>query len=292
MQDLPALRTVWRLHEAQHADAGPTCSTNSMNKRGKRGKRPSHIQRGDSEETPCVCRACDGFHLTRRCLYLFPDSRPTSWKPNKQIQRIVDKNLKRDSALAEEVERWTKEKDGGKLQMRNVWVSGISYLHREAVGSRSIHRGHIPLKNRPFSILGQQFTYSSKSPDSSTPESERQILEISSGRASTKSLFKLSRLQHRGHKDQDPSVIWRRSLSKFRQKSYVSSTKEAYGGTIDWDLITYNKATTPWLLSYDHFVLISKNLPKGALHATTLGSKDDQPLAALWNGFHLGHQDA
>ena len=38
----------------------------------------------------------DGFHLTQRCLYLFPDSRPTSWKPNKKIQRIVDKNLKRD----------------------------------------------------------------------------------------------------------------------------------------------------------------------------------------------------
>jgi hypothetical protein len=46
---------------------------------------------------------------------------------------------------------------------------------------------NIPLKNRPFSILGQQFTYSSKSPDSS--ESERQILEIPSGRASTKSPF-------------------------------------------------------------------------------------------------------
>jgi len=180
-----------------------------MNKRGKRGKRPaSHIQRGDSEETPCVCRACDGFHLTRRCLYLFPDSRPTSWKPNKQIQRIVDKNLKRDSALAEEVERWTKEKDGGKLQNEErlgQWnqlpSSGSCWIKEHSPWI------NISLKNRPFSILGQQFTYSSKSPDSSTPESERQILEISSGRASTKSLFKLSRLQHRGHKDQDPSVI-------------------------------------------------------------------------------------
>jgi len=55
----------------------------------------------------------------------------------------VDKNLKRDSALAEEVEQWTKEKDGGKLQMRNVWVNGTSHLHRKAVGSRSIHHGSI-----------------------------------------------------------------------------------------------------------------------------------------------------
>jgi hypothetical protein len=31
----------------------------------------------------------DGFHSTRRYFYLFPDSKPTSWKPNKQIQRIV-----------------------------------------------------------------------------------------------------------------------------------------------------------------------------------------------------------
>src|SRR5712664_2714602 len=41
---------------------------------------------------------------------------------NKRGKR-VDKNLKRDSALAEEVERWTKEKVGGKLQMRNVFGS-------------------------------------------------------------------------------------------------------------------------------------------------------------------------
>jgi hypothetical protein len=48
--------------EAKHADAGPTCSTNSMNKQGNRSKRPaSHIQRGNSQETPCVCRACDSF---------------------------------------------------------------------------------------------------------------------------------------------------------------------------------------------------------------------------------------
>jgi len=126
---------------------------------------------------------------------------------NKRGKR-VDKNLKRDSALAEEVERWTKEKDGGKLQNEErlgQWnqlpSSGSCWIKEHSPWI------NIPLKNRPFSILGQQFTYSSKSPDSSTPESERQILEISSGRASTKSLFKLSRLQHRGHKDQDPSVI-------------------------------------------------------------------------------------
>ena len=104
------------MHEAQHADAGPTCSTNSMNKRGKRGKRPSHIQRGDSEETPCVCRACDGFHSTRRCFYLFPDTRPSRWIPKRQVQKLVDYNLKQDSTLAEEVKRWAKEKDGGKNQ--------------------------------------------------------------------------------------------------------------------------------------------------------------------------------
>jgi hypothetical protein len=39
-------------------------------------------------------------------------------------------------------------------------------------------------------------------------------------------------------------------------------------------------------------VSIAKNLPEGASHATTLGSKDDQPIAAPWNGIHLGHKDA
>jgi hypothetical protein len=91
----------------------------------------------------------------------------------------VDKNLKRDSALAEEVEQWTKEKDGGKLQMRNVWVSGISHLHWEAVGplAKSLHRGSISVEKLGHSQFWDND--STKSPDSSTPESERQIPEIS-----------------------------------------------------------------------------------------------------------------
>jgi hypothetical protein len=118
--------------EAEHADAGPENSPEiSMNKQRKRGSRKkdaefrpkrtaNHILRGNSEdilETSCVCRACEGLHLTRRCFYIFPDSRPKNWKPNKQREKIVDKNLKEDSTLAEEIKRWGKKKDGGKNRL-------------------------------------------------------------------------------------------------------------------------------------------------------------------------------
>jgi hypothetical protein len=100
----------------------------SMDKQRKKGNRyssikraplkrtASHMQQRDSEgvrATSHVCRACDGFHSTRRCFYLFPDSRPRGWIPNKRIRGLVDNNLKEDSTLAEEVKRWTKEKDSG-----------------------------------------------------------------------------------------------------------------------------------------------------------------------------------
>ena len=123
--------------EAKHTEEGPknypgseNCPTNfSMNMQRKKGNRnssvkraspkrtASHMQRGDGEGTLAthrVCRACDGFHSTRRCFYLFPDSRPRSWNPNKRIQEILDDNLKEDSTLTEEIKRWAKEKDGGK----------------------------------------------------------------------------------------------------------------------------------------------------------------------------------
>lgn len=107
---------------AQNSPGSKNSPTN-FSKQRKRGNRPpkrtaSHMQ-GDSEgvlATPRVCRACDGFHSTRRCFYLFPDSRPRGWVPNKRIQEIVDNNLKEDSILTEEVKRWSKEKDGGKYR--------------------------------------------------------------------------------------------------------------------------------------------------------------------------------
>ena len=117
---------------SENCPGSKNCPTKfSMDKQRKKGNRnssvkrappkrtASHMQQGDNEgvlATPRVCRACDGFHSTRRCFYLFPDSRPRSWNPNKRIQGIVDNNLKEDSTLAEEVKRWAKEKDGGKNQ--------------------------------------------------------------------------------------------------------------------------------------------------------------------------------
>jgi hypothetical protein len=102
----------------------------SMDKQRKKGNRYSSVKRAppkrtasrmqqeDSEgvrATSNVCRACDGFHSTRRCFYLFSDSRPRGWVPSKRTQRIVDNNLEEDSTLAEEIKRWAK-KDGGKNQ--------------------------------------------------------------------------------------------------------------------------------------------------------------------------------
>jgi hypothetical protein len=114
--------------EAEPADAGPQNSHKiSMNKQRKKGikksrkedaefrpkRTASHMLQGNSEdvrETSCVCRACEGFHSTRRYFYLFPDSRLRSWKANKRRQTIVDKNLKENSTLAEEVKQWEKKR--------------------------------------------------------------------------------------------------------------------------------------------------------------------------------------
>jgi len=57
-----------------------------------------------------VCRACEGFHETRRCYYLFPDQAFEGWKPNDRVQKVVNENLKEDPTLKEEAKRWSKGK--------------------------------------------------------------------------------------------------------------------------------------------------------------------------------------
>ena len=71
-----------------------------------------------SGETPGkVCRACEGPHPTRRCYYLFQRTAPHKWTPKPHVQKLVDRNLKEDSTLKEEIKQWTKKKDGGKNKL-------------------------------------------------------------------------------------------------------------------------------------------------------------------------------
>ena len=55
-----------------------------------------------------VCRACEGYHLTRRCYYLFQDMAPKKWTPQPLLQKLVEQKLKDDPTLEEEAKRWTK----------------------------------------------------------------------------------------------------------------------------------------------------------------------------------------
>jgi hypothetical protein len=55
-----------------------------------------------------VCRACEGYHLTRRCYYLFQDMAPKKWTPQPHLQKLVEQKLKDDPTLEEEAKRWTK----------------------------------------------------------------------------------------------------------------------------------------------------------------------------------------
>jgi hypothetical protein len=72
-------------------------------------KRASRDQRKVSSEARRVCRGCEGFHSTKKCYYLLPDQAPECWTPRIQMQKIVDRNLKKDSTLKRDVERWMKD---------------------------------------------------------------------------------------------------------------------------------------------------------------------------------------
>ena len=69
----------------------------------------SRDQRKDSSEARRVCRGCEGFHSTKKCYYLLPDQAPEGWTPRTHTQRIVDRNLKKDSSLRKDLERWMED---------------------------------------------------------------------------------------------------------------------------------------------------------------------------------------
>jgi hypothetical protein len=79
-------------------------------KRRKCG-RASRDQRKDVSEARRVCRGCEGFHSTKKCYYLLPDQAPEGWIPRIQTRKIVDRNMKKDSTLKKDMERWMKEKN-------------------------------------------------------------------------------------------------------------------------------------------------------------------------------------
>ena len=60
-----------------------------------------------SPERVEVCRACEGYHPTHRCYYLFRKIAPKRWTPKPHLQRLVERNLKEDSTLENEVKQWT-----------------------------------------------------------------------------------------------------------------------------------------------------------------------------------------
>ena len=115
MQDLPALQTVWPTEaDLQNSPTGPANSPGNqfgltfltrtytivpqdlkivleISLDRPLLKLNMLMQDLPALQTVWICTEReDGFHSTQRCLYLFRDSTPRSWKPGKQIQRIVD----------------------------------------------------------------------------------------------------------------------------------------------------------------------------------------------------------
>lgn len=65
------------------------------------------------EENTPKCRACGGRHDLRQCFYLFSRKAFKGWKERSNVRKRVDKNIREDSVLAEEVNRLKKGKDKG-----------------------------------------------------------------------------------------------------------------------------------------------------------------------------------
>ena len=108
MQKAPDRGDVQETPEEDFEDA--TERTRDRRTKGKQKYKTASQKRKNTpdEISGRVCRGCEGFHPTKRCYYLFPKKAPEEWIPRPHIQEIVEQNLKDDSALEEEVKRWTK----------------------------------------------------------------------------------------------------------------------------------------------------------------------------------------
>ncbi|KAN0085177.1 hypothetical protein V8E54_001644 [Elaphomyces granulatus] len=60
-----------------------------------------------------ICKACGMAHQLTKCYYVFPKMAPPTFKENPVTKRMVDLMLTKDTSLAEEVRRLSKEKDSG-----------------------------------------------------------------------------------------------------------------------------------------------------------------------------------
>lgn len=88
--------------EVDESSEGPeTGKQSSKRKRGstKTGDRPRSIP----QDKRSPCKGCMQIHDWRKCFYLFPEQATEWFKPNKDIQSLVDRKLKTDKEFAEEV---------------------------------------------------------------------------------------------------------------------------------------------------------------------------------------------
>jgi hypothetical protein len=108
VQETPDRGDVQETSDKDFEDA--TERTRDRRTKGKQKYKTASQKRKNTpdEISGRVCRGCEGFHPTKHCYYLFPKKAPEEWIPRPHIQEIVEQNLKDDSALEEEVKRWTK----------------------------------------------------------------------------------------------------------------------------------------------------------------------------------------
>jgi hypothetical protein len=108
VQETPDRDDVQEISEEEFEDA--TESKRGPQRKGKQKYKTANQKRKNApgDFSGKVCRGCEGFHLTQRCFYLFPEKAPEEWTPKPHIQKLVEQNLKDDSTLEEEIKRWMK----------------------------------------------------------------------------------------------------------------------------------------------------------------------------------------
>jgi len=90
-----------------------TEDVNSPTERGRTPKRAASSSRDHLDDSRSrsrapkrrQCRACGGFHLYKRCYYLFPDLAPEAWVARSEIKKVVKEALDEDKDFADEIKK-------------------------------------------------------------------------------------------------------------------------------------------------------------------------------------------
>ncbi|KAH8696356.1 hypothetical protein BGW36DRAFT_428369 [Talaromyces proteolyticus] len=96
-----AFRRTVDVSDNPKGTAGRIGDNNNRKRKATGQKRKRDTEKRDSTR----CKACGGIHSLRQCYYLFSNLAPESWIPRDFLKRRVEKNLRENNELGEEVKR-------------------------------------------------------------------------------------------------------------------------------------------------------------------------------------------